>query len=147
MTATVEYPTAVTDRHTITVYPVTGDGRSAVHVTADAEEAADSVLAELARRERALGDRRCSTRGEFPDVDELYDDLNHRRAIVGGRLARQALRDAAALFDDAPNLTKARYSRTAGCSCPCSPGLRVPGGLYADGRRVYVWVKLARDER
>lgn len=64
------------------------------------------------------------------------------------RIARQALRNAAALLDDVEGERFPHFTRYAHCDrCPCTPGLVVPGGLFFGGQPVEIRVEPARDER
>lgn len=59
-------------------------------------------------------------------IDAEWDAYNH--AIVRDqRAVLNAINEALAL-----GLTKMRFSRYAGCTCPCSPGFRVDGAFGKD---------------
>ena len=117
------------DTYTTTAVPNGGEP-SVVYVSDAAAEAADTGLAELTRREAELGARRNSPRGEHPDVDTLYDELNAKIGEVKTEIARRVL---AALNGGSVNLHRdtlggLRFDRHAGCGlCPCSPGVVAPG--------------------
>lgn len=85
----------------------------------------DARLRELEEQEAALGDKRFSERGEFPDVDRLYDRLNRRVATVYREITLDALRRL-----ECGDIT-GNFSRRAGCSCPCSPGVVLSHGYYS----------------
>jgi len=82
-------------------------------------------------------------RGVDPENDKAYDRYNrlYGRAyktlgeLIIGSLA---LNPQAAFADD----LKLRFSRVAGCSCGCSPGLVASHTLRYDGRPVDVYVTL-----
>jgi hypothetical protein len=94
--------------------------------------AADAYkLVELEAAEAALGERQCSTKGEFPEVDTLYKRLNRMVGRVKVQAAKELVRILSAALElenvRMPHTTQ-KFSRYAGCSCPCSPGvILVPG--------------------
>lgn len=63
-------------------------------------------------------------RGAFPAVDKAWD--KHNREIVRRKsiVFREGLK---AVLKEKHNDVKFRFSRTAGCSCGCSPGFIVEG--------------------
>lgn len=110
--------------------------KTRVYVTDEVSNESDEKLRELQAEEEVLGSRRWSTRGEFPDVDKLYDQLN--RAI--GRVKREVAVSAARKIAVDDTIT-GRFSRKAGCSCPCSPGVILDRVLYYNnGRIASIWI-------
>jgi hypothetical protein len=63
-------------------------------------------------------------RGEFPEVDKAYDRFN--RAKVRIMKAHLAAAMEADLLPSGDRV-KPRFSKKAGCSCPCSPGFILDG--------------------
>lgn len=109
-----------------------------VYVDSDVVGARDERYRELAAQEAALGEHRWCQRGEHPEVDRLYDRLNRRHATVAREVAVEAL--IAANLGGAD--VKARFSRHAGCSCPCSPGVVVSKRITRGaGMPVDIWIK------
>lgn len=103
----------------------------------DALSDQDEKVARLAAEERALGDRRFATREVYPDVDKLYDKLNRAIGAAKKQAAHDALIDAElAEFGE----FKLKFSRTAGCSCHCSPGVVLSVRIFRGDRPVDVWV-------
>lgn len=76
-----------------------------------------------------------TTRKEYPEVDKAWD--RHNRAYVKAQTA--ALNAVAHLT----GVTKARFDKHAGCSCPCSPGFIAVEGENERGTTLYVNVKAA----
>jgi hypothetical protein len=77
-------------------------------------------------------------RGEDAESDRAWDAYN--RAEV--RAMRAALDEARKTIEQATQSAgwRARFSRTAGCSCPCSPGLVLSETLRVDRRPVDIWL-------
>src|SRR5690606_27547574 len=116
-----------TDRYMVRALPRGARERassSRLYVADEVASTADERLRELQKEESELGDRRFSTRGDFPDVDKLYDRLNRRITTVkrevalaaGGGVPRSG--EVAAVF-----------SRFAGCDGRFLPGV-VCGGPF-----------------
>lgn len=74
-----------------------------------------------------------SKRGDDPELDAEWRRYNATEAKTVREAAKAALVEAGVKF------SKVRFSRYAGCSCPCSPGV-VVDGLPA-GTNFYVSVK------
>ncbi|HEU4753643.1 MAG TPA: hypothetical protein VFU47_11090 [Armatimonadota bacterium] len=132
-----------TDRYMVRALPRGARERassSRLYVADEVASAADERLRELQKEESELGDRRFSTRGDFPDVDKLYDRLNRRIATVKREVALDAVRRLPRCGD-----VTARFSRYAGCSCPCSPGVVLSRPVYLEvggvTRQVDFWVE------
>lgn len=97
----------------------------------------DETLKQLTTQEENLGEKRFSTRGEFPDVDKLYDRINRRIATVKREIAQQALLARGLINEN----VRVRFSRHAGCSCSCSPGVVVHDVIYDEnGRPADIWI-------
>lgn len=84
-------------------------------------------------------------RGEAPEVDKAYDAFNRAFTKAWRAEAQAALK---ALIEAEPRLAelgqaKLRFSRFAGCSCPCSPGGVLDERVVLDGRPVDFYVTLA----
>ena len=110
--------------------------KTRVYVTDELTHATDEKLQELLTAERELGDQRHSTRGEYPEVDRLYDRLNRSIARVKRTLAVDTVRE---LLGD--QYITGRFSRHAGCSCPCSPGVVLNRTIMHNDRLVSsIWV-------
>jgi hypothetical protein len=117
-----------TDEYVVKAVARSGDERSSksrAYVSRVLAVLHDVRLRELEEQEASLGDRRFSERGEFPDVDKLYDRLNRRVATVYREIALDALRRL-----ECGDFT-GNFSRYAGCSCPCSPGVVLSRGYYS----------------
>lgn len=124
------------DSWTVHLGPVTATIRydhepenwSTVFVDDQVAEVVDAELAELASRERELGDDRCLGRGVDPSVDDLYDRLNGRIADTKTAIAAAILPLLGAVLDDHRRLLdKVEFDPYAGCtSCKCSPGVKAP---------------------
>lgn len=97
----------------------------------------DAKVAELAAEEAALGARRHSTIGEYPEVDALYRRLNRAIGTAKRDAAYAALLEVKLIHKN----DKVRFSRTAGCSCPCSPGCVVDHTVTVMCVPVDIWVK------
>lgn len=115
------------------------DKATRVYVNADVYigNGTDLVLDALVEAEKNLGDKRSSSRGDYPEVDGLYDAMNSRirKAEV------KAVKDILALFLPDLDTEGARYSAKAGCSCPCSPGVVLKTAYRIDSYRVQqVWI-------
>lgn len=126
--------TSTTDAYTITFCPRPDRPHSVVFVDPAVAGASDLVLAALAEQETRLGERRWAQRGQYRDVDELYDKLNAQIAAAGERIAREAI---TTLIGSAAAAAGAEHSRYAGCrDCPCTPGVIAPhlriNGAYGD---------------
>jgi hypothetical protein len=95
-----------------------------------------------------------------PAEVEAYDnavtrdpDTNHkalRRAAtrVAGRGLREAFEFVLEYLDEALTVSELapRFSGTAGCSCPCSPGFILQKTLTARGKPVDVWFSATYDD-
>lgn len=97
----------------------------------------DPKVAALAAEEAALGDRRHSTIGQYPEVDALYRRLNSAIGAAKREAAFTALLEAKLIHKN----DKIRFSRTAGCSCPCSPGCVVDHTVTLLCVPVDIWVE------
>src|SRR5687767_4968507 len=81
----------------VRLHPFIGSGDSGddtprfLDIESDLASERDATLRELEAREANLGGQRFSTRGDFPDVDKLYDDMNGRRFEVWLDITREAL--------------------------------------------------------
>jgi hypothetical protein len=96
---------------------------------------------ELSAQEANLGDKRYSTRGEFPEVDALYRSLNREYGKNAVRAAATVV--SALMLDDVLGAVTGltfKFSRKAGCSCPCSPGVVASQTVRLDGAPVDIWV-------
>lgn len=109
--------------------------RSRIYVSNSLIETGDSRIAELQAQEAALGERRFAQRGKYLDVDSLYDMLNRAIASAKRKYALEALHT----IDEWSDVT-GRFSRTAGCTCGCSPGVVLDRELYRDGRQLDLWL-------
>jgi len=72
--------------------------------------------------ETVLGERpKVTRRGEFPDVDKAWDAYNkqHKRIVRDAIVA--TLNEMVGHRYEVKS-SDVRYSRKAGCTCPCSPG-------------------------
>lgn len=74
---------------------------------------------------------RYTVRGEDPEIDKLFDRWN--RWVV--KLSRPAALEAARWLAGGDEV-RVNFSRHAGCSCPCSPGLVADRVLSFEGRAV-----------
>lgn len=74
-------------------------------------------------------------RGEYPEVDKAWDRYN--RALVKGW--GNVMREVA----DLTGVDTFRYSRYAGCTCPCSSGFIAKSGRNAKGTTITVSVEPA----
>ncbi len=102
-----------------------GGWPAGVYFDNDAVAAGDPEYAALASQEAALEDRRWSHRGDYPDVDDLYDRMNGRFEEAATRIAGEL---APAILDTVegtgldPN--GLRFDMYAGCECGrCTPGV------------------------
>lgn len=79
-----------------------------------------------------------TTRKDFPEVDKAWDAANRDYA----RMAREVT--AQALAGVGLSVPKMRYSRHAGCTCPCSPGI-ITDGLFVPGLgdQIDLWVTVS----
>lgn len=117
--------------------------RSRVYVSAQVANERDRRLRELVDAEAALGDRRFADRGVHQDVDELYDKLNRRIAYVERVIAVEAARKLSGNDE-----ITGKYSRWAGCSCGCSPGVVLDRAVCDDeGRQLDMWITTQQEER
>ena len=119
-----------------------------VHVGDDCNFlAADAgKLVELEAAEAALGERRWSTKGKFPEVDTLYKRLNRMVGRVKSQASKELVRilSAALELEDVqmPHTTQ-KFSRYAGCSCTCSPGVILGARFSHEGRGFDIYVSKA----
>lgn len=112
-----------------------------VYVDANCLPVVSEKYSDLAFQEENLGDRRWSEIGLFPEVDALYKRLNREHARAANQVAQVVLAlDIEGL--SVPAAMKTRFSRRAGCSCPCSPGVILPNALRLGGAPVDIWVSL-----
>lgn len=107
-----------------TVY-VEGGWPAGVYFDNAAVAAGDPEFAKLASQEAALEDRRWSHRGDYPDVDALYDQKNARymqaTTRIAGELAPAILDAVEGTRVDPGGL---RFDAHAGCrDCRCTPGV------------------------
>jgi len=113
---------------------------SRVYVADSLAEQSDEQLRELSAQEADLGKLRWSQRGENADVDKLYDRLNRRIATVKRRMALDAVREIPGYVN-----VEGDFSRYAGCSCGCSPGVILDQEVHMmiDGRShcVDLWLE------
>ena len=72
----------------------------------------------------------------FPKGENLVENLINRRTRPYTEYRKQVMPDVLEAMG-LPRDTKVKWSRYAGCSCPCSPGFIVPG--Y--GKEVFVEVE------
>ena len=110
-----------TDTYRLTCVPRSRRDRvakSRVYVADLLAEQSDEQLRKLSAQEADLGKLRWSQRGENADVDKLYDRLNRRIATVKRRMALDAVRKISGYAN-----VNGNFSRNAGCSCGCSPGV------------------------
>ncbi len=136
----------------ITLHPFisSGDGDDTprfLSVESELTTDRDATLRELEAREENLGDQRWSSRGDFPDVDKLYDDMNNRRFEVWVDIAREALTVIASLLDRDPaeSLDGAVGDAYAGCrTCKCSPGVTLARPLVRNGQIVSAYIRRLR---
>lgn len=79
-----------------------------------------------------------TTRKDFPEVDKAWDAANRDYA----RMAREVT--AQALVGVGLHVPKMRYSRHAGCTCPCSPGI-ITDGMFVPGLgdQIDLWVTVS----
>lgn len=82
-----------------------------------------------------------TTRGQIPELDKAWDAAN--RDWI--RMAREAT--VAGLVGAGLAVPTLRFSKKAGCSCPCSPGFIATSGLFVPdmGDNVDVWVTVNAD--
>jgi hypothetical protein len=108
----------ITPRSALHSTPTEYRAKTRIYVTDEVSNRHPKV-AELAAQEAALGDRRYSTMGQYPEVDALYRKLNRAIATAKREAARAALLEAKLIGER----DRVNFSRNAGCSmCPCSPG-------------------------
>lgn len=115
-----------------------------VIVDDDLAQFRDETLADLVRQEEALGDLRGAERGDFPQVDALYQRLNDRLTNTKTVIAREAvaLLDGIVEGDVGRAAGLAGFSVLAGCkACPCTPGVILGARLYLGYRDVNVLVR------
>ena len=62
----------------------------------------------------------------FPKGENLVENLINRRTRPYTEYRKQVMPDVLEAMG-LPRDTKVKWSRYAGCSCPCSPGFIVPG--------------------
>lgn len=118
------------------------NAKTRVYVSDAVAQARSPRLIELETEEMQLGEKRFSTRGEDRDVDRIYDRLNREIGRVKREAAAFAVRRLIAgdfLRCYNPNVTF-RFSRHAGCSCPCSPGVIASDRIYDGGNPVDIWI-------
>lgn len=118
-----------------------------IYVADDVAAAASADLAEYTRQERELGSRRWAKRGQYAEVDALYDLLNQTVMDVKTGIARDvlALLPPSVEGNLVEAVTRASFSREAGCDiCPCSPGVVAGTKLLWRGGEFDVWVESAR---
>lgn len=119
---------------------------------ADVLLASDPTYAALSAAESFLGDRRFAERGTDEAVDHLYDTLNRTITHLKRETARAFLEalhgentdEVFEIFSNnlfSTDIPKIRFSRTAGCSCSCSPGCIVDRTYRAQGVPVDMWVE------
>lgn len=112
----------------------------------------DPTYAALSAAESFLGDRRFAEHGTDAAVDSLYDTLNRTITRLKRETARTFLEalhgentdEVFEIFSNnlfSSDIPKIRFSRTAGCSCPCSPGCVVDRTYRAQGVPVDMWVE------
>jgi hypothetical protein len=95
--------------------------KTVAYVTDELAGARDATLQALAAAERSLP---ATTRGENTEIDTFYDTLNRAISRTKVGLAREYTAKVFGTDGSAETaVAKARFSRTAGCSCPCSPGV------------------------
>jgi hypothetical protein len=92
-----------------------------------------SRVPELAASQKALPAPKM--KGEDPANDKAYADWN-RAYVKAARAELYAILDALVAAGHLVERPKTTFSRTAGCSCPCSPGFKLDTHLYHDGRIV-----------
>lgn len=129
----------ITKKYIVTARPRSWNERSArsrVYVS-DLLSDQDEKLHALSEQEANLGDDRWSHRGEKPKVDKLYDRLNRRVATVKRQLALEAVRQLVGYEN-----INGSFSRYAGCSCKCSPGVVLGRHVYVDGQPVDLWLSV-----
>lgn len=80
-----------------------------------------------------------TTRGQFPEVDKAWDRANRDYARMAREVASQALAGVGLRLPE-----RMKYSRRAGCTCPCSPGI-VTSGMFVPGLgdNVDIWVTVS----
>lgn len=137
----------------VRLYPFIGSGDSGddtprfVSIENELATQRDDTLREMEAREENLGDQRWSTRGEFPDVDKLYDEMNGRRFDAWVAVTREAVTAIASLFDRdvTEALDGAAGDAYAGCrTCKCSPGVSLARPLIRNGQIVNVYIRRLR---
>jgi hypothetical protein len=123
---------------------ISDDDHPHVIVDDDLAQAQNDVLADLARQEEALDDLRYATRGEFPEVDALYDEMNQHIVDTKTTIAQTAVAQLSGIVEGNVDraVERAEFSRYAGCTvCPCSPGVILGSRLFLGYREVNVWVR------
>lgn len=75
------------------------------------------------------------TRGEDKEQDRAYDRYNraYRKEAIGLAARVVPALVAAGMLSRSDMPFSAKYSKTAGCSCPCSPGVVLSHALYGAG--------------
>jgi hypothetical protein len=118
-----------------------------VYVADRVAEARSTDLADLERQESDLGERRFAERGQFADVDDLYDRLNDETMRVKTLIAREVLASLHLMVDGDLDtaIGRAFFSRKAGGDmCPCSPGVVAGVKLTWHGDEFDVWVEAVK---
>lgn len=114
----------------------TYNSKTRVYVSDEVSDAlGGDKLAELQKAVESLGDRRGAKRGLFPEVDRLYDTLNREIGKAKRTVVKNVAEQVLGLKD-----VSANFSRHAGCSCPCSPGVILGTVLRHRGAPADVWV-------
>lgn len=105
-------------------------------------KATDKLL-RLDKEEAELGERRWAEKGKFPEVDKLYAQLNREYAKVAREIATEAVQKILVPGRQRDTIS-ARFSRRAGCSCPCSPGVILSQVVRVDSTSapVDIWISL-----
>lgn len=120
------------------------DDHPHVIVDNDLAEAQDATLADLTRQEENLDDLRNADRGEFPEVDALYDAMNKHMVDTKTAIAQTAVAQLSGIVTGNVEraVERAEFSRHAGCkACPCTPGVILGARLYLGYPEVNVWVR------
>lgn len=111
---------------------VYGKKRSGVAFVSGADEHLDSAEAIQPAAAAVAAPTIYTRRGVFPTVDRAWDEFN--RQVVAAQ--RAVLDDGLRALGHRPEEMGIQFSRTAGCSCPCSPGFvlrRMPfASLYIE---------------
>lgn len=101
--------------------------KTRVYVSLDAAATGQRAVDGLLPRDDA-GKIRYTVRGDFPDVDLAFDRSNRYQSRVWREVA-----EATFAVWDAP--FAGSFSRSAGCTCTCSPGF-----VLRDSRGLDVWL-------